>query len=75
MKIKMLKTARGSPDGININEYKSGEIYNLPDDLGNIFLKEKWAELIEEKTIEEGVLEKKIVNVKEKQIIKKREKK
>lgn len=77
MKVKMLKTVRGSPNGFDINEYKSGEIYNLPKELADIFIHEGWAELIEEKIEEKtiDIFEKKVVEVKEKQIIKKRNKK
>jgi len=73
MKIKMLKTVKGSPNGIDILEYESGEIYNLPKELADIFIHEGWAK-IEEKIIEEGVIEEKVVEIPETQVIK-REKK
>jgi len=44
MKIKMLTTKKGSTDGITVNEYKAGEIYEIPTGLASIFLCEGWAE-------------------------------
>ena len=67
MKIKMLKTVKGSPNGIDILEYESGEIYDLPKELADIFIHERWAELIEE-------IEEKVIEIPETQVIK-REKK
>jgi len=46
IKIRMLRTAKGSPDGIRVNEYKQGEVYELPRCLVDIFLSENWAEEI-----------------------------
>jgi signal peptidase I len=75
MKIKMLQTVRGSPNGIDINEYKNGEIYNLPKELADIFIHEGWAKLIEE--VEEKIIEIPETQVikREKKVIKHREKK
>jgi len=39
MKIKMLKKTQGSPNGIQVNVYEVGEIYDLPDGLANTFVK------------------------------------
>lgn len=36
--VKMLETARGSPDGIHVNLYQAGLIYDLPDDLAHSFV-------------------------------------
>lgn len=45
MKIKMLKTIPGSPDGIKVNLYKKDEVYdNVPDSLAKVFIQEKYAE-------------------------------
>ena len=44
----MLKTMKGSPNGIEVKEYVAGEKYTLPDSLGNAFLQIKVAELHEE---------------------------
>lgn len=37
-KIRMLRTEKGSPDGIHICVYKKDEDYTLPDKLANIFV-------------------------------------
>jgi hypothetical protein len=44
MKVKMLETRDGSPDGIEINTYDAGEEYVIPARLGRIFVDEGWAE-------------------------------
>ena len=43
MKIKMLTTHKGSPDGIKIFTYEAGKTYELPASLASIFLREGWA--------------------------------
>lgn len=35
----MIATSKGSPDGINVNEYKNGEVYDLPESLYKVFVK------------------------------------
>jgi hypothetical protein len=52
MKIRMLKTMRGSPNGVDIFVYREGEEYDLSRDaraldLANVFLREGWAESAE----------------------------
>lgn len=42
IKIKMLQTHKGSPDGIRIEEYQTGQVYDLPQRLARIFLNEGW---------------------------------
>jgi hypothetical protein len=44
MKIKMLETRDGSPDGIEIYTYEVGEEHTVPARLGRIFVGEGWAE-------------------------------
>lgn len=46
MRIKMLVSQRGSPDGIRVSLYESGNEYDLPDRLANIFIIEGWAEKV-----------------------------
>ena len=46
IKIRMLRTKKGSPDGIRINEYQEGEVYELSGSLATVFLGEGWAEEI-----------------------------
>ncbi len=43
MRIKMLSTRRGSPDGVRVLSYREGETYEVPDELGQVFLGEGWA--------------------------------
>jgi hypothetical protein len=42
MKVEMLTTKRGSPNGIAINTYYQGDIVDLPKSLYDTFKKEKW---------------------------------
>lgn len=73
MNIRMVETVKGSPDGINVFEYAKGKSYDLPQSLAEIFIHEGWAK-VEEKIIKEGIIEEKVVEIPETQIIK-REKK
>ena len=41
-KVIMLKTVPGSVNGIDIQLFREGENYNLPDSLYEVFKKEKW---------------------------------
>ena len=51
MKIKMLKTQRGSVDGIHSQFYTAGTEYELSGSLLKVFLDNKWAsEIVEEKS-------------------------
>jgi len=50
MKIRMLVTKKGSPDGIHIFEYHAGQKYDVSPHLANIFLNAGWAE--EDKVVE-----------------------
>jgi len=38
MKVRMLSSGLGSPDGISVVCYKPGEKYDLPDPLANMFI-------------------------------------
>lgn len=38
MKIKMLETKKGSPDGINVKTYIAGQVYEIPASLANVFV-------------------------------------
>lgn len=46
MKIKMLKTRQGSPDGMIVNTYTSGETVDIPDELAQVFIRHRWARKI-----------------------------
>jgi len=47
MKLKMIRTSYGSPDGVQVEEYKKGETYDMRETLAVIFLKEGWAVKVE----------------------------
>lgn len=38
MKIKMLKTTKGAPDGVTINTYYEDQEYDMPNDLADVFV-------------------------------------
>lgn len=40
MKVLMTKTQKGSPDGITIIEYQEGTVYDIPEDLAKVFVKQ-----------------------------------
>lgn len=51
MQIRMLVTQRGSEDGVRVQTYEAGLVYQLEpttrgQELGEVFLREKWAELV-----------------------------
>lgn len=43
MKIKMLKTRQGSPNGTIVNTYICGETVDVPEELARVFIKHRWA--------------------------------
>lgn len=55
MKIKVLKTIDASADeiGNKIKTYKAGEIYDIYQDLANMFIKENWGIEHKEEAIEQ----------------------
>jgi hypothetical protein len=46
MKIKVIKTILASKDetGIKIFEYKAGEVYDIYQELAEVFISQKWGE-------------------------------
>ena len=46
MKVQMLVSKKGSPDGMRVFLYESGKEYVLPDRLANVFITEGWAESV-----------------------------
>ena len=44
MKVQMLKTRAGAPDGLNVKEYQAGKIYELPSSLAEPWCKAKVCE-------------------------------
>jgi hypothetical protein len=67
MKIKVLKTTRAASciRGISIEEYLSGEIYDMFDSLANTFIKEGWGEKAVEKSFKIKLENKAIEKVEE----------
>ena len=64
-RIRMIQTSFGSPDGIQVFQYRAGQVYSIPDDLANIFLAQCWAE--EDKSLD-GQMETKQVGPQEREI-------
>ena len=54
MKIKMLKTRQGSPDGIIVNTYISGETVDVPDELAHVFVRQRWARKFTDPSVKVG---------------------
>lgn len=48
MRVKMLTDAPGSPDGVTVNEYSKGEVYEVTDSLGTVFIEQGLAEATED---------------------------
>lgn len=61
-KIRMIRTTKGSPDGVQVFQYVAGQVYLVPPDLADLFVREGWAE--EDKTLD-GIIETKDAVVKE----------
>lgn len=57
-KVRMLKTVKGSPNGLTVQNYKIGEVYDIPDALLKCFIDDGAVELAKPKKIE---LENKII--------------
>ena len=62
MKLKMLETRSGSPDGVSTVLYKKNREYELPDDLACVFIKEKWARTVGKKDLGSAPENKSVVN-------------
>jgi hypothetical protein len=52
MKVKMLASKMGSNDGITTKLYEKDETYEVSEDLGNSFLSEKLAEVVNDDVTE-----------------------
>ena len=48
VKVRMLHTQRGSPDGVHVHVYEQGQTYELPSSLAGVFIVEQWAEAVME---------------------------
>lgn len=47
VKIKMLETRTGSPDGMTVRSYTKGEQYEMPGDLAQVFVQEGWGKVMQ----------------------------
>lgn len=52
MKIRMLRTLKGSPDGLEVREYEAGRKYDVPERLAGNFLGQGAAEEDKELVLE-----------------------
>lgn len=43
MRVKIIKNQPGSPDGVTVIDYRAGQVYDMPDHLAVIFIRENWA--------------------------------
>jgi len=48
VKVRMLHTQRGSPDGVHVHVYEQGQTYDLPASLAGVFMGLQWAEAVTE---------------------------
>ena len=48
MKILMLKTGEGCPDGAGVTRYHKGETYDVPDFLAEVFFGNQWAQPVKQ---------------------------
>lgn len=48
MNITVTKTMAGAPDGVHTQTYVAGETYDMPDDLGSVFVRERWGKEVKE---------------------------
>jgi len=48
MRLVMLRTVRGSPDGAQVLTYEADREYEVPDSLTRVFLAEGWARRADE---------------------------
>ena len=62
MKVRMLKDSPGSPDGVTVNQYAKGVVYDVSHALGTTFV--KFGHAVEhEVAVVEKVVEKAIPNL------------
>jgi hypothetical protein len=47
MQISVTKTMRGAPDGVHTQTYVAGVTYDMPDDLGAVFVRERWGKAVQ----------------------------
>lgn len=60
-KVKMLKTVKGSPDGLNVNLYRKGQEYDVNDILLQCFIDDGVIELTQEEKAIDPIIEDKSI--------------
>ncbi|MFC4768737.1 hypothetical protein [Effusibacillus consociatus] len=58
-RIEIVQSMPGSPDGIRVNDYKKGDIFEvpspeMPESLAKVFLDEGWAKETKKKPVPEN---------------------
>ena len=43
MRLQMLSTQRGSPNGYDVKTFYEGEVYDVSESLARVFVEQKWA--------------------------------
>ena len=61
MKVRMKETKKGSPDGVQVFDYKKGRTYDLPDRLSEAFVRAGWASLVKPQKPPEEEKETKVI--------------
>lgn len=57
MKVRMKEDKQGSPDGINVIDYKKGKVYDMPDELAKPWIKKGLAVAVKPPKVEEEIEE------------------
>ena len=60
MKIKMLRTRQGSPDGVSVLTYCAEDVVEVPEELAKVFLRKRWAKKAETKNLGKAPQKKRI---------------
>lgn len=71
-KVRMLATVKGSPNGIKVQNYKIGEVYDIDGDLLKCFIDAGVVELANPKKVEITVIETPEIELETQDIKKKR---
>lgn len=51
MWVRMTSTRAGSPDGVRVQFFKIGQVYDLPDSFAAAFVSEGWADISDEREV------------------------
>jgi hypothetical protein len=53
MRIEVTRTMKASPNGIKVLDYVAGQVYEMPESLGKVFVRERWGVEAPEERAEE----------------------